>query len=300
MPKKLIKCLLCGHDNVPSAKSHIYPRGFYSFHDGKQKLVIRGDGTGHWNPNGIYDDSIVCRDCEQKHFSVDNYAILILKQLDNGIRTVIDGHTAFVFPEINRRLLRKFFASFLWRCHVSKNEFVKHICIGDYEQRIREDLLKDGQFDYVDAWCMYLESPIHDMETGVNRWRFDNGVNGYRIQLPHLLCCVSLDKRPIPGIVRINPEIPQIGKMAASTSLASDSDGSAWILIRELLSLPILANDIRALQSQATNPRSRKRLAAFTRMCEREGDLIRTQLPPSALAFLGSLEEPEKSSRATH
>ena len=290
MSKRYIQCQLCGRQNVLAADAHIYPKGFYTFPADKQPLLLSGDGTAHRNRSGIHDDAIVCSDCERTCFSVDDYAIKILKRHEGGIDAGKDNHRLVVFPRLERRSLRKFFASLLWRGHVSKKEHVRHISIGAYEPRIRNELLSDGPFDFLDAAVVYLDSQAHDCGASMQRIRFPGGVNGFRIILSHLNCLVSLDKRPLPAIARLSIRLNDSEPIACSTSLASTDDGSAWAMLREELDPSLLATNISVLKSQAANPISRKLLAAMTANCERDGLLNRSELGSAANAFLSSLE----------
>ena len=294
MSKRYIQCQLCGRKNVLAADAHIYPKGFYTFLADKRSLLLGGDVQAHWNRSGIHDDTIVCRDCEQAYFSIDDYAIKILKRHEGGNDARKDNHPLVVFPLLDRRRLRKFFASLLWRGHVSKKEHVKHISIGAYEPRIRNELLSDGPFDFLDAIVVYLDSEAHDCGASMQRIRFPGGVNGFRIILSHLNCLVSLDKRPMPTIARLNIQLNGSKPIACSTSLASTNDGIAWAMLREELDPSLLATNISVLKSQVLNPISRKLLAAMTRNCEREGLIDRSKLGPSANAFLSSLVAPPK------
>ena len=299
MSKQYIQCQLCGRQNVLAADAHIYPKGFYTFPADKQPLLLTGDGTAHRNRSGIHDDSIVCSDCEHTYFSVDDYAIRILKRHEGGINVRKDNRDIIVFPRIDRLALRKFFASLLWRGHISKKKPVRHISIGDYEPRIRQDILAGGPFDFLDAAVVHLDSEVHSCAASMQRIRFPGGVNGFRILLPHLNCFVSLDQRPMPAIARMDIQLNHSETIPCSTSLASSADKSAWIMPREEIDQSLLATTIEILKSQTANPISRKLLATMTADCEREGIIKRSELGSSSNAFLSSLVDDGESRRAT-
>ena len=70
-----------------------------------------------------------------------------------------------------------------------------------YEERIRNDLLHNGAFEYVDAIAFLLTGRAHECLIMSCRKRFNidgRQANGYTMQLPHLEFRVSLDQRTNP------------------------------------------------------------------------------------------------------
>ena len=108
---------------------------------------------------------------------------------------------------VDRRRLRAFFASLLWRCHVSTLQEFSLVDIGQkYERLIRDELLqertlKHGKYDYIDALAFSFTSIAHECLTMPFKKRYCvNGLsaNGYTFQLPHLEFRVSIDQRRNP------------------------------------------------------------------------------------------------------
>lgn len=227
-----VKCKLCNKPCEDFAKSHIIPRGFFS-----NTLVPREKGLGVCDVgsfcatgegrrlrNALYDTNILCLSCEHDIMApLDNYAIQIyrdfknanwfnISSFDKDVRVVaerngIGDSKIDLMRNVDRRRLRAFFASLLWRCHVSTLHELSLVDIGSkYERLIREELLcenfqKDRAFDYIDAVAFSFTSIAHECLTMPFKKRYCvNGIeaNGYTLQLPHLGFRVSIDQRRNP------------------------------------------------------------------------------------------------------
>ena len=220
-------CKLCHKYCEKFAKSHIISRGFFT-----NTLISRGTNQSVWDMesfcgsgegrklrNALYDCSMLCQTCEHNIFApLDQYAIRVYRDFNNaafldlsdmsrGLKATakaqgIEEAKFILIQGVNRHLLRAFFASLLWRCHASSLIELKAINIGQtYEERIRNDLLSNGAFEYVDAIAFSLTSLAHECLIMPVKKRFDvdgRQANGYTIQLPHLEFRVSLDQRNNP------------------------------------------------------------------------------------------------------
>ena len=176
-------------------------------------------GEGRRLRNVLYDSSILCDECEHGIFApLDSYAIRVYRDFKKA--AILDmfsisydvkkiataqgiGEAKFVLiKDVDRCKLRAFFASLLWRCHVSNLIELKAVNIGiTCEERIRTDLLHKGAFEYVDAIAFSLTDLAHECLIMPCRKRFNvDGLqaNGYTLQLPHLEFRVSLDQRKNP------------------------------------------------------------------------------------------------------
>ena len=222
-----LSCKLCNKTCDHFAKSHIIPRGFFS-----NTLVPRAKGHGVCDVesfcatgegrrlrNALYDPNILCLECEHKVITpLDDYAIQIYRDFkdaiwfnvssfDQGIRAVAERNGIYdskigLMRNVDRCRLRAFFASLLWRCHVSTLQEFSLVDIGQkYEKLIREDLQNGGNFEYLDAIAFSFTSIVHECLTMPFKKRYCvNGMeaNGYTLQLPHLEFRVSIDQRRNP------------------------------------------------------------------------------------------------------
>lgn len=222
-----LSCKLCSKPCEHFAKSHIIPRGFFS-----NTLVPRAKGQGVCDMesfcatgegrrlrNALYDSHILCQECEHKVMTpLDDYAIQIyrdfkdaiwfnISSFDQDIRAVAERNGICdskigLIRNVDRRRLRAFFASLLWRCHVSTLQEFSLVDIGQkYEKSIRDDLQNGGNFEYLDAIAFSFTSIVHECLTMPFKRRYCvNGMkaNGYTLQLPHLEFRVSIDQRRNP------------------------------------------------------------------------------------------------------
>ena len=221
------KCKLCNKPCEHFAKSHIIPRGFFSNTLGPQEMgqgvcdveSFCATGEGRRLRNALYDTTILCLNCEHDIMaSLDDYAIQIYRDFkdavwfnvssfDQDIRVVaerngIGDSKVGLIKNVDRRRLRAFWASFLWRCHVSSLQELSLVDIGQkYERLICEELMNDGNFSYIDAIAFSFTSIVHECLTMPFKKRYCvNGLeaNGYTVQLPHLEFRVSIDQRRNP------------------------------------------------------------------------------------------------------
>lgn len=181
-------------------------------------------------------------------YSPDTYAIEVFRDLKGGKREEMrstDGRMCqyYIVKGVDRRLLRSFFASVLWRLSVSNLDCVETVHIGQkYEDRIAYDLKNGGQFNWIDAVGIVFDSDRQDkiiqgMNTGFilpekTKLRYANMVaNGYNICFPKMKFCVSLDQRANPFAI-MGDELSRCDRIfeRASPSLANSKDGKDLIL----------------------------------------------------------------------
>jgi len=206
-------CRLCRQSCERLAQAHIFPRGFFSTlpEKGRVDSINSSGDKGRRLQNAIYDPDILCDRCEHDVMEpLDNYAIKVIRDKTDAFRISVPAdpaHGVWVFNNADKRVIRAFIASVLWRSSVSRQLELKDVSIGGiYEERIRVDLLKKGDFNYVDMVLFYLMDPLHggffmpcrERLHPVDQRRDAHNINGWRLQLPNILITVSLDKRPHP------------------------------------------------------------------------------------------------------
>lgn len=244
------KCKLCNKPCEHFAKSHLIPWGFQSRCEWANDMSLVSVGSrSRRMRKGVYDEHILCDGCEHDYFhDPDTYAIEIFRDHKGGIKQEVcfaDGRKClyYIFRDVNRRLLRAFFASVLWRCSVSNLECVSSVRIGKrYEERITNDLKNKGFFNWIDAIGIVFDSDNQDVIIqGMNdgfvlpektQIKYANRVaNGYNIYLPKMKFCVSLDQRINPFAI-MGDELARFvdGFENVSPSLAQDNDGKDFVL----------------------------------------------------------------------
>ena len=170
---------------------------------------------------------------------LDDYGIQVIRDRKGAIRIPLPAKSPmgmFVFEGVDKRRIRAFLASVLWRCSVSKQLEVRDISIGSaYENRIRQDLLDSGDFTYVDMVLFYLIHPLHGAFLlpvrkrlrPLDRNRDHQMINGWVLQFPNISITVSLDKRPHPHRMFLSLDPDRAGRedaLLASSCLKPEAD----------------------------------------------------------------------------
>jgi hypothetical protein len=109
--------MLCGESNK-LVKSHIIPEAFWrEIRQGDDAPLLITSVKGEFPkkaPIGVYDDGILCTECEESFGHVDDYGItVLLKRRDELFRPSKDGAgaLAYVAEDVDQRTLLKFFVS---------------------------------------------------------------------------------------------------------------------------------------------------------------------------------------------
>lgn len=236
-----MKCQLCKNETETLAKSHIYPIGFFNKIKTKGRInTSKLDGQkGRKLQKAIYDTEILCPNCETKIAVYDDYAIKIFRDKIYSFEVSspqLPETKLLLFCNIDKRKLRGFIASLLWRMSKSEQMEIAHISIGEkYEQLIANEIENEGNFNYVDVFSMFLKAPHHSAFFSPYKIKIDpidikrdsQAVNGWEITLPNLILRTSLDKRsnPLNHYVNLPPEVTGKEKnINASTSLNTEDD----------------------------------------------------------------------------
>jgi len=245
-----MKCLLCTNDKEKMAKAHIFPIGFFNNIETKGRSeTYRSSGErGRRLQKAIYDENIVCHDCEHGILEpLDDYAIKILRDkqglFDQVLHPGAKDTKLLVFDNIDKTKLRRFFASVLWRISVSKQLELRSLSVGSfYEQKIRDELCNGGAVEYIDVFVFFLTSPMHNaffvpcrkkikpMDTK----RDGQSVNGWVLQFPNICITLSLDKRRHPNRVFFNlsPELTESHtELLISTSIHPENESYKFMVV---------------------------------------------------------------------
>lgn len=147
LKKVQIQCKWCNQHKV-GCKAHIVPE--YFFRKINSNGLVRLDRSATQNykrkskasPKGLFDCSIICKDCEESVFKgIDNNAINLFFQKQDKLIVINDygGGQINEFPDLDSKILYSFVLSVLWRASVSG--FCPNINLGTYKDLIREEVL---------------------------------------------------------------------------------------------------------------------------------------------------------------
>jgi hypothetical protein len=159
------QCRFCGQSK-PLIRAHIVPRSLYPIVEPHGRRKIMSSSTPNERAiqlqNGLYDDSLVCADCEgiwdkydayAKRFFVDNYAQG--QEVGDG-----KGARGLIFTGADHRLIKLFFLSVLWRCHATSRPEFSNVHLGPYEARLKAMLI-DGDAGDVDDFSVAIQDRRH-------------------------------------------------------------------------------------------------------------------------------------------
>lgn len=219
-------CKGCG-ENKNLIKAHVIPEAFFrGLRDGKDSPRLLTDIDGIFPkkaPIGVYDKTILCRDCEDRFQVVDNYAqnILLRKEYDHVELKWGGKVVGYRVDDVDYRLLKRFFISVLWRASVSSQEFYSKVSLGPYESALKELIWRDecggkNQFSFVISKFTDTTVGRTILDPHRERWR---GVNYCRLYLYGYVVYIKVDKQASPEILR---------------NLEMYTDGSLFIVGRDI------------------------------------------------------------------
>jgi hypothetical protein len=143
-------CKLCGQERK-FVRSHIVPLAFHkhlqSDHD--RPPVIIGNNLSAYpkrSPGGLYDEEMLCDDCEQRFGPWDTAGAEHLLQRfesDKQPMTASTGEVmAYQMNGWDETSLRMFAISVLWRAAATTNYIFQRIKLGPHEQRVKQRVLE--------------------------------------------------------------------------------------------------------------------------------------------------------------
>ena len=203
-------CRLCGLAGK-LVKAHIIPEAFFRpLRASGESPQLLTDTPGHFaknSPIGVYDSEILCRACEDRFQSLDDYGIgILLTNFDRlFVPLVANGRVAaFQASGIDQAAVLRCLVSVLWRASVSKQRFFFRVDLGPYLDAARQVLDATQPISPVFAAVLTRWSHTVDNEHVVQtimspyRERFLGKVNGYRLYFGKVVAHVKVDSSSFP------------------------------------------------------------------------------------------------------
>lgn len=234
-------CKYCSEsDNF--IRAHVIPEAFFrELREGQRPPLLVAAMPGDFPkraPIGVYDEEILCEQCERSFLAADTYGIdVFLKRFDDAFEPVrVKGETlVHIASSVDKQLLLRFFVSVLWRASVSSHEFFRSVKLGPYEHAALK-MLRDSNANVPSAFDAVLSRwddakdanlPVTAM-LNPRRERWD-GVNAYRLYLGRIIAYVKMDKRSFRDPLK---------------GLSLQAPGPCHVLSRDLAN----SNDLRAIK----------------------------------------------------
>jgi hypothetical protein len=198
-------CKYCGQEKK-LIDAHIIPEAFFRpLLNEKDPPRLMTDIAGIFPKRirkGLYDKTILCRECEDNFAPWDDYGQLILLRRLKDAKAIRRGGeiVGLVFPNYDYAKLKLFFISVLWRASVSKHRFYEKIQLGPFESHAKELIeRKDpGLPDNFSVTLAHFEEKIGMVPFDPYREKYF-GVNFCRFYLGGYVALIKTDKRPSPS-----------------------------------------------------------------------------------------------------
>jgi hypothetical protein len=133
-------CRYCGEDK-PLGKSHIIPKSFWPIDKDDPRpsrlLCSSEDIRPQRSRRGVYDETILCHECEVKFGKWDTYGAKLLLSKENEFRPIVyfSEIIGYSFEPYDYEKLKRFILSVLWRASVSTHDFYRLIKLGPREDK---------------------------------------------------------------------------------------------------------------------------------------------------------------------
>jgi hypothetical protein len=246
-------CRFCGH-RKELAQAHIIPRSFFLLNKGDSKHFTEARQyddrmVKNWQ-NGVWDDGILCSDCDNGFSSWEKHGIAMLSK-PPGTNALPENDSeleSFVLHGADYAQLKLFVLTMLWRASISTQPFFAKIELGKHEATIVEMLRnKDPgsphDFAVVVHKLVGLSYPRAVFAPCTQR--SPEGINFALVFLPSLKIVIKVDRRPTPQILE-----PLV--------LKPDSEIIAWPMLlqrNELQALNTASNIFREWLSRRNRQR---------------------------------------------
>ena len=196
-----MKCKFCNEEKK-LIKAHAIPESFFRpLRDGNTPPKLVTNKTGVYpkkSPIGIYDTTILCRDCEDQFGPWDDYAqLLLLQKFQNADKLKHNGkEVGYKVLSFDYNKLKLFFISVLWRAHASSQPFYSRIKLGPFADIAKDHIInKDpGSPDDFAVILAYFEEPIGMSNFDPFIEKYD-GLNYYRFYMAGFCPVIKVDHR---------------------------------------------------------------------------------------------------------
>lgn len=212
-------CKFCNKENQ-LIEAHIIPRAFFETiktnvgkgsRGQKLKEVTNAKGVYPYRDSakGLFDNNLLCFDCEKLFSKIDDYGITLLLKNDN-LQTPHHSNgrlLAWIIESYDYKKLMLFFISILWRAGASDMKEFNNVTLGPYLQ-VAKDVINTQNLDEIKTFSVVLTR----FNYGIGRNIFLNphmeikknifsNINVYRFYLgAGYVVHIKTDKRPFPTL----------------------------------------------------------------------------------------------------
>jgi hypothetical protein len=213
------ECKLCRRNVDALINAHVIPRSFWEIDPSLPAPKLITNTTGIYPkkaPIGIYDQTIVCEQCERRFSAYDAYAARLLLQSASEFEAIQDDDSGdlsgYLVRQYDYGFLKMFIIALLWRASVAAHPFFSRVRLGPFEEKARKMLLAADPGDaqtfgtLLSIWVGGEWPMIMDPF----RERLFN-VLSYRFYLGRYVAYIKVDQQNFPGEYTegiLNPDRP--------------------------------------------------------------------------------------------
>ncbi|HRY52257.1 MAG TPA: hypothetical protein P5089_00180 [Candidatus Portnoybacteria bacterium] len=205
-------CKFCLQDKK-LVDAHIVPRCFFERQKGGELflevLCTNKSIRKSRSYIGLYDNSLVCYECEQKFSKFDDYGCkLLLSNLDdkNFILSSAGEKAGYQINSFDYDKLKLFFLSVLWRASNSERKEFAKINVGSYNEKLKEMIINKNPGNQ-DEFSIFLTKFIDPLGSR-------NFMDPFSIKIDGINMCVfyfgggykayiKVDKRPLSNLFNL-------------------------------------------------------------------------------------------------
>jgi hypothetical protein len=213
MPQGVGRCRKCGLQKT-LVKAHAIPRSFFKKLRGADKHSIQVDFDAKrlmsfWQA-GVYDDAILCHECEASFSDLDRYGFEILGclRLDKPILDERRRERAYRIEPCDTQRLKRFVLGVLWRASVSSAPFYEYCELGSaYESAFLQRIFSSDPLpaeDFTTTICRFDQTRLGDYKgvlfPPMRSRSIKERVNTQVLYLPDIRISVKVDQRPFRAL----------------------------------------------------------------------------------------------------
>lgn len=162
---KTMTCLVCG--SLKTIKAHLIPKAFVN-----DLKVLKSENTllihekvekFKRTRTGVYDDSILCGNCDQKLGNYENAALKMLRRVTARITKT--DYSLATFPvatirDVSGSELIRFAAGIVWKYSVS-DSYKGGLTLGPYQTDLQNVAFENAEIpNKIDLLCFALHGPL--------------------------------------------------------------------------------------------------------------------------------------------
>lgn len=187
-------------------RAHIIPECFFRStkekDQGARLLSIKKGVHPKRAPKGVYDEGILCADCEKRFSLCDDYGqkVLLTEELrrtplyDNGRKKI-----GYLIHGIDYSLFKLFFLSVLWRAAVSSHQFFGNINLGPHF-KILDNLVRSSSPGSPDDFAVFMDEYVFPFGPSIPMsMPFSTRMQGlrcYALFMGKYAAVIKVDKQP--------------------------------------------------------------------------------------------------------